>query len=99
MRRRVLLALFATGLLGAPLLAAGEGDATCCKKRQADAPKAAQASKLRCSLTGTVVESCCCVQREGKLHCTLAKKDVDSCCCKPPSKASEEEGEASKSAN
>ena len=39
--------------------------------------------KMRCSLTGKTVETCCCVQKEGKLHCTLADKDVESCCCQP----------------
>jgi hypothetical protein len=40
-------------------------------------------SKMRCSLTGTVVDTCCCVEREGKTHCTLADKDVAECCCTP----------------
>ena len=39
--------------------------------------------KMRCSLTGKTMETCCCVQKEGKLHCTLADKDVDTCCCQP----------------
>ena len=41
------------------------------------------AAKMRCSLTGETVDSCCCVHREGKLHCNLADKDVESCCCAP----------------
>ena len=40
-------------------------------------------SKMRCSLTGEVVDTCCCVEREGKTHCTLADKDVAECCCTP----------------
>ena len=38
---------------------------------------------MRCSLTGTVVDTCCCVEREGKTHCTLADTDVAECCCTP----------------
>jgi hypothetical protein len=97
MRRRVLLALSVVGLLGTSVLAADKGEKSCCKNRGACASKvAAESSKLRCSLTGKVVDSCCCVQREGKLYCTLAKKNVDSCCCESASKASGASGEASK---
>ena len=39
--------------------------------------------KMRCSLTGQTMETCCCIHGEGKLHCTLADKDVESCCCAP----------------
>jgi hypothetical protein len=39
--------------------------------------------KMQCSLTGKVVDTCCCVERAGKTHCTLADKDVAECCCKP----------------
>jgi hypothetical protein len=88
MRRRVLLALSVAGLLGTSVLAADEGEKSCCKKKQACASKTAKAGKLRCSLTGIVVEGCCCVQREGKLYCTLAKKGVDSCCCESASRVS-----------
>ena len=42
---------------------------------------AEKAGKLRCSLTGKVVDKCCCEKREGKLYCPLAKKSVDKCCC------------------
>jgi hypothetical protein len=38
---------------------------------------------MKCSLTGKVVDKCCCVEREGKTYCTLAKKSVDKCCCSP----------------
>lgn len=72
---------------------------SCCAKKSADAPMkcekpAATAGdtakhtghekhKMRCSLTGKVVDTCCCVEREGKTHCTLADKDVAECCCTP----------------
>ena len=39
--------------------------------------------KMKCSLTGQVMDRCCCIQKEGKLHCTLADKDVETCCCAP----------------
>jgi len=97
MRRRVLLALSMAGLLGTSVLAADEGEKSCCKNKQACASKAvAKSSKLRCSLTGKVVDRCCCVQREGKLYCTLAKRNVDSCCCQPAGKGSEASRETSK---
>ena len=39
---------------------------------------------LRCTLTGKVINSCCCVRAQnGNLHCTLAKKDIKNCCCEP----------------
>lgn len=48
---------------------------------------AATAEKWTCTLTGKMVEKCCCVQQKnGKLYCTLAKKTVDPCCCKPAGK-------------
>jgi hypothetical protein len=50
---------------------------------------------MRCSLTGRVVDTCCCVEREGKTHCTLADKDVAECCCTPV----EDEKSASAKAN
>lgn len=43
----------------------------------------AKSTRMRCSLTGKVVDKCCCVEREGKTHCTLADKDVAECCCTP----------------
>lgn len=97
MRRRVLLALSVAGLMGTSVLAAADGEKSCCKNKRACASKAAAASsKLRCSLTGTVVDSCCCVQQEGKLYCALAKKYVDACCCQPAGKGSGASGEALK---
>ena len=83
MLRRELVVLGLAGLLSVPSLAGEEGKKSCCTSHQACPRKAAASARLRCSLTGTVVESCCCVQREGKLHCTLAKKDVETCCCQP----------------
>ena len=97
MKRRLLLALSVAGLLGTWVLAAADGEKSYGKGRRACASKAAAvSSKLRCSLTGTPVEHCCCVQREGKLYCTLAKKYVDSCCCQPAGKGSGASGEALK---
>ena len=45
---------------------------------------ATSADKLRCSLTGKTIDSCCCEPaKNGKgLHCTLANKDIKKCCCK-----------------
>lgn len=37
---------------------------------------------LRCTLTNTKIEKCCCRQKEGKLYCPLAKKTIEKCCCK-----------------
>lgn len=77
------LAVGAAALLGAVTLA-GDKPATksCCAKPAAK-EEAARAEKLRCTLTGKVVDKCCCVEREGKTHCTLADKEVASCCCTP----------------
>lgn len=83
-------------LLAAPVWAADDTESCCKSKRVCASKRAASSSKLRCSLTGTVVESCCCVQREGKLYCTLAKKNVASCCCESASKGSGTSSEASK---
>lgn len=55
----------------------------CAPERKVQQGQEVKAEKLRCSLTGQVVDTCCCVQREGKLHCTLAGKDVETCCCRP----------------
>lgn len=38
---------------------------------------------LRCTLTGKIIDSCCCTKaKNGNLHCTLANKDIKSCCCR-----------------
>jgi hypothetical protein len=80
MRRRTALALWCIGLLSLPVFAADAPKTpTCCAKKAG--MKAEKAGKLRCSLTGKVVDKCCCVQREGKTYCTLAKKSVEKCCC------------------
>jgi hypothetical protein len=84
---------------------------SCCAKKSADAPMKCEkpatttgdtskhagheGHKMRCSLTGKVVDTCCCVEREGKTHCTLADKDVAECCCTPV----KEEKSASAKAN
>ena len=54
----------------------------CCAKKKATATKSAP-GKLRCTLTGKVVDKCCCQQREGKTYCPLANKTVEKCCCVP----------------
>lgn len=38
---------------------------------------------LRCTLTNTKIERCCCQQKEDKLYCPLAKKTIEKCCCVP----------------
>ena len=77
MTRRTALALCGAGLLLATRVAADEAQTPACH-----ATKAADAGKLRCSLTGKEVDECCCVETEGgRLHCTLADKDVETCCC------------------
>lgn len=79
MSKRALLAVGCAALLGASALATQQPKSSCCARRTT----AAASSRLRCSLTGKVVDKCCCVERAGKLHCTLAGKDVASCCCRP----------------
>ena len=76
-----------------------ESPRSCCAKKSAESPMKCERpaaangdtathaghenQKMRCSLTGKVVDTCCCVEREGKTHCTLADKDVAECCCTP----------------
>jgi hypothetical protein len=80
MSSKTLLAVSCAALLGVAAIAADEGKVpSCCAKVKQGTTAAAE--KLRCSLTGKVVDRCCCVHREGKLHCTLADKDVAKCCC------------------
>jgi len=38
---------------------------------------------LRCTLTNTKLEKCCCQQKGKVLYCPLAKKTIEKCCCKP----------------
>ena len=82
MSKRTLLALCCTGLLSVPAFAADQAQTSCCAKAAKEAA-AARAGKQRCSLTGQVVEKCCCVERAGKRYCTLADKYVEKCCCSP----------------
>jgi hypothetical protein len=42
---------------------------------------AAPPSQMVCTKTGTVIDSCCCVVREGVMICTLTGMRVDACCC------------------
>jgi hypothetical protein len=44
---------------------------------------AAAGSRMVCEKTGTIVESCCCVHKDGALVCTLTGETVSSCCCTP----------------
>lgn len=46
-------------------------------------PQASKKEALRCTLTNTKIEKCCCEMREGKLYCPLAKKTIEKCCCVP----------------
>lgn len=83
MSKRTLLAMGCAAILAASASFAGEkAKPACCAKKPATT-QTTTAEKLRCSLTGEVVDKCCCVEREGKLHCTLADKDVAECCCGP----------------
>ena len=57
---------------------------SCCAPRQkAQQTQGVKAERLRCSLTGQVVDTCCCVQQGAKTYCRLADKDVPTCCCRP----------------
>lgn len=40
-------------------------------------------SRMVCEKTGTVVDSCCCVVKDGTMICTLTGEPVSSCCCHP----------------
>ena len=79
MSRRTLMALGAAALLATASIAAEPSKPSCCVKRAGTTA----AERQRCSLTGKVVDKCCCVERQGKTHCTLAGKDVEKCCCAP----------------
>jgi hypothetical protein len=80
MLRKTLWVTCCVAFLGSAGFAMDGSPKSCCDKK--DAPAAAPA-KMRCALTGKVVDKCCCVQKKGKTHCTLAKKDVEKCCCSP----------------
>jgi hypothetical protein len=79
---RILMAVSAAAFAAATLPAADHATKSCCAKKPASKEQATKAEKLRCGLTGKVVDRCCCVERQGKTHCTLADKDVTTCCCK-----------------
>ena len=87
MKLRTLVAVGFTGLLGAGVFAGDVKDTPpCCQKKKplaADTAKSKPTTKMRCSLTGKVVDKCCCEQREGKTYCPLAGKTVEKCCCEP----------------
>lgn len=83
MTRRIALALCCTGLLGVPAFASDEAKTPSCCGKPAKGATGAPGQKMRCSLTGQVVDKCCCVEGGGKLHCRLADKDVEKCCCTP----------------
>jgi hypothetical protein len=40
-------------------------------------------SQMVCEKTGTVVDECCCVEKDGTMICTLTGEEVESCCCNP----------------
>ncbi len=71
-----------SALVVMPSFGADAAKPACCAKPAKQAVPA-KGERLRCSLTGKVVDECCCVQRNGKTHCTLADKDVTTCCCRP----------------
>lgn len=82
MTRRTALTLCCLGLLSVPAFARDEQKLPACCAKKGTKRRAGGAAKLRCSLTGKEVDTCCCEPREGgRMHCTLAKKDVDKCCC------------------
>jgi hypothetical protein len=88
MTRRSLLAFGCMTVLSIPALAQEEAQPSCCAKPAKGAaasatPGAETSGKLKCSLTGKVVDKCCCEERNGKTYCTLAKKNVEKCCCTP----------------
>jgi len=88
MSRRSLLAFGGMALLSMPAWGDSQAQPSCCAKPAKESAAAAatgqeKGEKLKCSLTGKVVDKCCCVEREGKTYCTLAKKSVEKCCCSP----------------
>lgn len=88
MSKKSLLALGCMALLTVPAATDGPAQPSCCARpakgsEASAASKPDKAAKLKCSLTGKVVDKCCCEEREGKTYCTLAKKSIDKCCCAP----------------
>lgn len=91
MSGRTLAVLGSLFLLTLGSFAGQEAKPACCQlKQKGQQGETVKAEKLKCSLTGKIVDKCCCVERAGKTHCTLADKDVASCCCTPV-KASEKD--------
>ena len=85
MKTKKILAIGFAGLLATGAFAgdSAKQQPSCCKKPQASDAAKATNTKMRCSLTGKVVDKCCCEQREGKTYCPLAGKTVEKCCCTP----------------
>jgi len=84
---KALVAVSVTGLLGAGTFALDKKDTPpCCQKKdkpQTGAAKEKPRTKMRCTLTGKIIDECCCEQRDGKTYCPLAATNVDACCCEP----------------
>ena len=40
-------------------------------------------SRMTCEKTGVVVDSCCCVEKNGSLVCSLTGEEISACCCSP----------------
>jgi hypothetical protein len=87
MRYKLALLLGAALLVAAGLAAHEQPkakDSCCAPEKNAKAgDQATAAEPLRCTLTGKVVDTCCCTEKDGKLYCPLAKKTIESCCCVP----------------
>lgn len=91
MTLKAMVAVGFTGLLGRLAFADDAKSVPPCCERKAPATETAKerpTTKMRCSLTGKIVDKCCCEQREGKTYCTLAGKAVEKCCCEPVSDVS-----------
>lgn len=91
MSRRSLLTLCCMSLLAVSAGADGQPRSCCARPDKKAASESsttaapADTGKLKCSLTGKVVDKCCCEQRDGATYCKLAKKTVEKCCCSPVS--------------
>jgi hypothetical protein len=86
MKRGVLALGLTAALAGGSYVMSADGAEAmppCCAKKRATAATKAAPDKMRCTLTGKVVDKCCCEQREGKTYCPLANKTVEKCCCLP----------------
>jgi hypothetical protein len=96
LRRTVVIVSCCAALLAGPALADDTGKAPACCAQKSAMVKAEKAGKLRCTLTGKVVDKCCCEQRDGKTYCTLAKKNVEKCCCEDAETKAEKDLKAAK---